>query len=118
MKRTTIAGLVLAAASVIFISACDRVPTTYTEWTPPETTDVQVKVEIVLLDSQEQLNSACGRILGVNGPFLGCAQKYRQRGEEMFSCTVYGFAPKDFNDTQPLTILGHELLHCYGAKHE
>lgn len=118
MKRTAIVSLVFVAAAALLIGACDRVPTTYTEWTPPETTDVQVKVEIVLLNSQEELNNVCGWVMGFDGPFLGCAEKYRLRGEEMFSCTVYGFAPKDFNDAQPLTVLGHELLHCYGAKHE
>lgn len=33
-------------------------------------------------------------------------------------CTITYVAPKDFNDRDRLTDVGHEVMHCLGRKHQ
>lgn len=38
--------------------------------------------------------------------------------EEGSLCWIVALPPKDFNDTVRLALIGHELAHCYMARHE
>lgn len=33
-------------------------------------------------------------------------------------CTIWAPQPHDFNDLVRLVILGHEVFHCFGARHD
>ncbi len=48
-----------------------------------------------------------------NSAYLGCSNL-----SEKGHCTIVMQKPKDFNDKSNLMILGHEMMHCFGAAHE
>ena len=73
------------------------------------------KVHVLWQDDPDKM---CKIVMGsytyATADFLGCTA-YNEQKE---TCTIIMPKPKDFNDKTHLTILGHELMHCFGASHE
>lgn len=65
-----------------------------------------------------EINDIC-RTLGANdgsgGNFRACA---RSKPENLAICEIYATQPSNFDDEETLSILGHEVWHCLGARHK
>lgn len=61
------------------------------------------------------VSDACHQ-MGVVGhdSLNGCA---RSKPGNAAVCEIYAVEPKNFEDSNALKVLGHELWHCMGAKH-
>jgi hypothetical protein len=100
-----------AAVLLLAIAACHQV----TDYTPqPRMTQGPTKsANFVVVhwvgDDIDEVVRACPELKG--GTYYGCA---RDNGV----CDVWVQQPKDFNDVARLAVLGHEILHCLGARHE
>lgn len=67
----------------------------------------------VVVKWMDDPSSICSSVMLNRNAYLGCAAQDIHTPR----CTIYVRQPKDFNDTQALAVLGHELLHCLGASH-
>ena len=112
-------GSWLFVTTVLFLSGCSTNPRQYTTWTPPVADGTAVSIELILVDNQQQLSEKCGRRMGKPSKlFLGCAVKLLRSPDATPACVVYGIVPESRDDVPRLAVIGHELLHCYGAEHE
>jgi hypothetical protein len=69
---------------------------------------------------KDEIHEACLKwgaktISGQEGSFSGCA---RTRPGNNDICEIIMAKPLSFNDYLALSILGHEVYHCLGAKHK
>jgi hypothetical protein len=68
--------------------------------------------------NKSNIDSTCKK-LGTNDEgatqYKGCA---RSKPGDMSICEIYTVRPEDFDDTDKLQSLGHELWHCLGATHK
>ena len=101
----------------LLLAGCAHTITAYPE--QPKQTHAVDQVEIVTLrlkwlpsvDAiQERCNPVARRIV------YACAEVVKTT--EGTLCWIYAMPPKDFNDTVRLALIGHELAHCYMARHE
>jgi hypothetical protein len=101
--------LLLAALS---LAACDNAGL-YKGSTPPKWQ--AASIEVTWLANDEAVTKKCQELglptTGVNG----CA---RSKPDNIAICEVYVVQPRDFNDSSRLEVLGHEVLHCLGARHD
>lgn len=104
--KTTIA--ILAAISMAGCATPDVKLKEYRTYEAPTSATVRAYVRWV-----PDPNVTC-RKLGYKGMVLGCAV-YE---DNIKACIIYAKRPADFNDNMALTVLGHEFLHCLGARHE
>ena len=86
---------------------------------PEMTVGIDRSVEVVDLrvhwhNSVDELAHSCkdSRPMFV---VYGCAKWVVQDGRSY--CVIQAIPPKDFNDIPLLAVLGHELVHCFGARH-
>jgi hypothetical protein len=63
--------------------------------------------------SPEWVNTMCQPVGSHQDIVHGCAM-LDPRGER---CLVFAVEPYDFKDRNRLAVMGHELWHCFGAKH-
>ena len=101
----------------LLLAGCAHTITAYPE--QPKQTHAVDQVEIVTLrlkwlpsvDAiQERCNPVARRIV------YACAEVVKTT--EGTLCWIYAMPPKDFNDLPLLALLGHEVMHCYMARHE
>lgn len=62
----------------------------------------------------EEVTKKCNS-LGLTYSANGCA---RSNPTNINICEVYVVEPANFDDKTRLAILGHEVWHCFGAKHK
>lgn len=117
--KTTVTKALLALTMSVLLVGCSTTtdPGTprYNVWVPP--TAGEAVVSITLLKDPIRLRDVCGLLLESRNDYLGCSATIRRDDGKMI-CKIYAYAPTDFNDGARLAIIGHELLHCYGAAHE
>jgi hypothetical protein len=89
--------------------ATQTVPPSYV---PPRWTTA--KVAVTWYDKVEAVTQACQQ-LGLPYQAAGCA---RTSPVDDTVCEVHAPLPASFEDKRRLEIFGHEVLHCFGAKHD
>lgn len=72
----------------------------------------QSNISVVWHNSVDSINHSCGN---KNFTLYGCALPNFNNVSN--SCTIHVIEPKNFNDVALLAVLGHEVWHCFGAKH-
>lgn len=102
LRRALLLTLVLAA--------CQQV----TDYTPqkPMTQNSQsgtTNLTVHFVKDVDDILKVC-QLAG--GTYYGCAK------QGLGTCDVYFQQPKDFNDVPRLAVMGHELEHCMGARHD
>lgn len=102
----------------LLLAGCAHTITAYPE--QPKQTHAVEAVDIVTLRLRwitdiESLQERCNSS-GRNMIVYACAEVVKTN--EGTLCWIYAMPPKDFNDTTRLALLGHELAHCYMARHE
>lgn len=69
------------------------------------------RVEIVTYDSMRELNAVCARYLGGSMTYRGCTVFVGG------GCRMHVIAPRSARDYGRHETMGHELAHCFGARH-
>lgn len=78
-------------------------------------------IEVNWFSSVRAVSEKCASLGTNDGPndspqkYNGCA---RTKPTDSRICEVYAVEPKNFDDTHTLEIFGHEVWHCFGAKHK
>lgn len=107
--------LIITALAGLLV-ACQPAPEpkvkTYSEYHPA--TKERMTIQVVWLDDPGKYCALRNGTPPVNHKYLGCSALV-SNGKV---CEVVMVRPKDFNDELNLEVLGHELMHCLGAKHE
>ena len=114
------------AAAALFLSACSgllQLPEYAVSDVPAASNSEGVLVNLQYLPALE-VNRECSKQAGlpagagVSVFVQGCAilSPDPQTGNQM--CTVIVVKPKGFNEHNSLMVLGHEVWHCFGARHE
>lgn len=76
----------------------------------------KVTIEVRWHDTEDDVNEACNSIFSrALWTSYGCARVEIRGG---LYCTLNLLTPKDFNDVPRLALAGHELMHCFLARHE
>lgn len=106
--------ILFAIASLCFMPGCHQV----TEYPPQpalvQTCDLdQVLLSVRWIKDVDDAAKACGRNIGT----YGCAS-VPEFIDGMRHVTIYAQRPSDFNDVPRLAMLGHEVCHALGGKHE
>jgi hypothetical protein len=96
------------AATLLVLVSCTYVVGEYSTYFEP--TRDQSTIKVVWTDNP---NDVCKKYINTDKPILGCSIQYYND-----KCTVYMKQPNNFNDKEALALFGHEVLHCFGAKHE
>jgi len=106
---------IAALAMALSASSCAYQITQYE--TQPDmirgTTATKATITVQWTDDVDAIGRACGS----EGRNDGCATVHAV-GPGENACTILIQRPKDFNDEARLKILGHEAMHCLGAKHK
>ena len=90
----------------------------YSTFIEPVREEANVTVAWVASDIVSKVCVSLGVNDGVEpGTYDGCAV-IKISADGSAQCTIYSTKPKSFNDKPKLQLLGHELMHCFGAKHE
>lgn len=100
------------------LTACAHQVTDYPE-RPGMTVGIDRSVEVVDLrvnwhDSVDEVDQICGPVKGLVIVY-GCAT-WKIVGDKSY-CVIQAVPPSSFNDIPLLAVLGHELIHCFGARH-
>jgi hypothetical protein len=102
--------------AAVLLAACQPAPEpqikTYTEFSP--STKDRVTIQVVWLDEPSKYCALRNGTPPANHQYLGCSAIVGN-GKV---CEVVMAHPKNFNDNLKLEVLGHELMHCLGARHE
>jgi hypothetical protein len=114
LVRTT--ALAAAAALQLLLPACSVLSHQITGYpTQPAMTQPPVvqttTVEVNWTADVDEIGKHCGQ----DKIYYGCASYTPVLGHGI--CTVWAPLPSSFNDLVRLAILGHEFLHCLGARH-
>lgn len=67
--------------------------------------------------SKSKISDKCKQLGAkpLTNTYAGCA---RSKPSDKSICEIYVVQPNGFNDDYRLEILGHEVYHCLGAKHD
>lgn len=111
---SVLAALVLATLT---LTGCQPAPEpkvkAYNDYAPPSKD--RMTVQLVWMDDPTKYCALREGTLRNGGEsYLGCAAVLAKGTV----CEVVMRKPKNFNDGQTLEVLGHELMHCLGARHE
>jgi len=102
----------LALAAVTLLAACESTDF-YQNSTPPRW--ATATIQVTWLADNAAVTKKCQK-LGLNT--LGASGCARSRPDDIKICEIYAVKPRNFNDLYRLEVLGHEVLHCLGAKHD
>jgi len=107
--------LTCALAGILLLACQPQSQTTPEYKTYTDTKINNVKVYVIWeKDPDRMCKILMGSHIYANSDFLGCSGFNNQTS----TCTIILPKPDNFNDKNKLTILGHELMHCFGANHE
>lgn len=103
---------------LLFLTGCAYQVTAYPDQ-PELTAGIDNSISEVLLrvtwhNDVDSVDKAC-QLNKKNFVTYGCAKWVISGG--ISYCVVQALPPKDFNDQVRLKVLGHEVFHCFGAKH-
>lgn len=111
--------LVLAVACLagLVLQGCSTYPRQPTMTSPVNTGIEEVRLFVVWHESVESVHDRCWPHFRQAAMYYhGCSFAVRVKGR--WECEVHATAPKDWNDLPALQILGHEVAHCYMARHD
>lgn len=107
---------IITIFAAALLAACQPAPEpqikTYTEFHPA--TKERMTIQVVWIDEPSKYCALRNGTPPVNHKYLGCSAIVG--GGKV--CEVVMARPQDFNDELQLEVLGHELMHCLGARHE
>ena len=81
----------------------------------------QITIQMHWLPSMAAVNEKCLSLGTKDGPdsavkaYGACA---RSKPDDISICEIYAKEPDSFDDEKQLTNLGHEMWHCFGARHK
>lgn len=100
----------------LMLTACnDSTSNRYDTVNKDTWTKTTIKVIWVNKSEIDKVCSDLGTKDGGGAQYGGCA---RSSPLEVNVCEVYAPQPENFNDDTALVNLGHEVWHCFGAKHK
>lgn len=117
----TVLGLAFAspilaiAVGLVMAVGCEHKVTEYPR--QPEMTQGPTRDRVIIYPNWVVDVDAIARACGRQHLTYGCAVP-GDLGPANWKCDIYIQGPIDFNDVPKLAVLGHEVLHCFGAKHK
>jgi len=101
--------LILVAICLVLSGCASKTVRQYHDYTQPNNSNtVTIKTTFTTIPDVE-----CKMKTVHGGDTLGCVKQLSS-----IYCNLVVVRPSNENDTFRNTILGHELMHCFGAKHE
>jgi hypothetical protein len=109
--------------SVILLASCSKKEEANEPYfeTTRRSTIKQATIEVNWLPNEAAVSKKCLSLGTNDGPpdsvptYNGCA---RTKPTDVSVCEVYVVEPKDFDDKETLQVFGHEVWHCFGARHK
>ncbi len=108
MKKLLLCILVLAGCSPSASNVYDT--------TSQATTNTST-IEVHWID-KDNISETCAKLGAADSPsgsYNACA---RSKPDNIHICEIYAVQPLNFDDTNRLSVFGHESWHCLGAKHK
>lgn len=108
----------IAALGVAFLSSCGQQGDSkiYNTTSLDRWNKITIEVNWVAANRiSEKCKSLGTSDGGPNAAYAGCA---RSKPDNIEICEVYAVRPRDFDDRDRLMHFGHEVWHCFGAKHD
>jgi hypothetical protein len=93
----------------ILLTGCANIRT-YEDYT--DVYNPSVSISTVRVMWTDDAAAQCAKVLPGVENVIACANKNGP------TCNIIARKPKNFNDHTALMLIGHEVMHCFGAKHE
>lgn len=106
-------NLASALPVALILSGCVTAQS-FTHHDMPKPGDYNVCLRVTLTYTYDEAGRRCSDAMALHGK-IGCAEYPKADGSPM---RLIAPAPKDWNDWQTMALLGHELVHNLGGKHE
>lgn len=112
-RHILLLALAVACLAGLALHGCSTYPRQPAMTAQVNTGIEEVRLRVIWHESVESVHDKCWPSFRQSATYYhGCAFVI---GRE---CEVHATAPRDWNDLPALQVLGHEVAHCYLARHD